>query len=101
MMSCVEASPRFSTDDGQELDRFSMSTSQHQDLEPRAQMLAQHTMRNAVLPDIYAGKAKIDTLFDLISRVQLALCDAARLAADSPDLLLAGSGWKGAGLFRP
>ncbi|KAL1529825.1 hypothetical protein AB1Y20_000757 [Prymnesium parvum] len=59
LLNVAEASGAFSSVEASEVGRFSLSTAQSSDLEPVAAMLQEHTMRSAVLPDIYAGKAKV------------------------------------------
>jgi len=96
----AEASAAFTSVESCEVGRFSMSTSQASDLEPVAAMLQAHSLRASVLPDIYAGKAKVARIFDLLVRAHLALRSARRALAADPSLLGTGdASWGSAGPF--
>ena len=76
-MLCVsEASPYLDTETAQAHGRFSKSTAQNADLEPRAAMLARHDLASSALPSIYANKAKVAKVFDHLARAQLVLQEA-------------------------
>lgn len=100
LLNVAEASGAFSSVEATEIGRFSLSTAQSHDLEPVAALLQAHTMRASVLPDIYAGKAKVARVFDLLAKAHLTLvCARAALALDPA---LPGSGdasWGAAGPF--
>jgi len=66
LLNFAMASPAFSEVDCNEFGRFSGSTAQSTDLTPTEAMLNQHSLRCAVLPEIYAGKAKVDTALSLV-----------------------------------
>jgi len=77
LLNVVEASASLSPDtDGAEAGRFSGSTAQNTDLEPVAAMLRQHSLRSAQLPGIYAGKAKVEKVFDRMVAIQRVLVAA-------------------------
>ena len=68
LLNFAMASPAFNEVDCNEVGRFSGSTAQSKDLTPTAAMLSKHSLRCAVLPEIYAGKTKVDTALSLIER---------------------------------
>lgn len=100
LLNVAEASGAFSPVEACEIGRFSLSTAQSPDLEPVASMLQAHSTRASVLPGIYAGKAKVARVFDLLAKAQLVL--RAAYAALSADPSLVGTGdasWGAAGPF--
>ncbi|KAL1527637.1 hypothetical protein AB1Y20_009023 [Prymnesium parvum] len=101
LLNVAEASGAFSSVESTEIGRFSLSTAQSHDLEPVAALLQAHTMRASVLPNIYAGKAKVARVFDLLAKAHLTLVGA-RAALALLDPALPGSGgasWGSAGPF--
>ena len=68
LLRLAEASPRFSVLDCNEIGRFCGSVSQSPDLIPTAALLQRHTARCAVLPAIYAGPDKLQTVALLLVR---------------------------------
>ncbi|KAL1523964.1 hypothetical protein AB1Y20_018880 [Prymnesium parvum] len=100
LLNVAEASAAFTPVEACEVGRFSMSTSQSSDLEPVAAMLQAHSLRASVLPDVYAGKAKVARVFDLLVKAHLALRSARRALAADPALLSTGdASWGSAGPF--
>ena len=93
LLNVAEAIPTMSALDANEVGRFSGSISQAADLEPREQMLAAHDLRAAVLPAIYAGKAKVSKVFDLLARIQRAMSDAVARAPGGYTSLPLEGGW--------
>ena len=57
-LNVAESSPLFDSIEATEVGRFSGSTAQDSDLEPREAMLRAHTQRVSVLPAIYASLSK-------------------------------------------
>ena len=100
LLNVAEASPDAFTDvQANALGRFSQSTAQQPDLEPVEAMLRQHELAAAVLPSIYAGKAKVSRAFDLLARAQLVLERAAQRALGDPSCLPHTGGWSADGPF--
>ncbi|KAL1503030.1 hypothetical protein AB1Y20_011099 [Prymnesium parvum] len=100
LLNVAEASAAFTSVEACEVGRFSMSTSQSSDLEPVAAMLQAHSMRASVLPDIYAGKAKVARVFDLLVKAHLTLRSARRAMSANPSLATTGvASWGLAGPF--
>lgn len=100
LLNVAEASGAFSSVEASEVGRFSMSTAQNPDLEPVAAMLKAHSLRASVLPDIYAGKAKVARVFDLLVKAHLVLRDACERLANDPSLPGTGdASWGSAGPF--
>ncbi|KAL1500661.1 hypothetical protein AB1Y20_013309 [Prymnesium parvum] len=84
LLNVAEASGAFSSVESTEIGRFSLSTAQSHDLEPVAALLQAHSMRASVLPDIYAGKAKVARVFDLLAKTHLILIAARAALARDP-----------------
>ncbi|KAL1496473.1 hypothetical protein AB1Y20_016427 [Prymnesium parvum] len=100
LLNVAEASAAFTPVEACEVGRFSMSTAQSPDLEPVAAMLQAHSLRASVLPDIYAGKAKVARVFDLLVKAHLTLRSARRALASDPSLVSVGdASWGLAGPF--
>mmetsp|Transcript_2921 Transcript_2921/g.6866 ORF Transcript_2921/g.6866 Transcript_2921/m.6866 type:complete len:749 (-) Transcript_2921:86-2332(-) len=100
LLNVAEASAAFTSVEACEVGRFSLSTSQSPDLEPVAAMLQAHSLRASVLPDVYAGKAKVARVFDLLVKAHLALRSARRALVANPALLATGdASWGSAGPF--
>ena len=62
-------------------------------------MLRRHELAAAVMPSIYAGKAKVARSFDLLARAQLVLERAAQRAFVDPSCLSHTGGWSADGPF--
>ena len=82
-LNVAEASPLFDALEATEVGRFSGSTAQNTDLEPREAMLRAHTQRVSVLPAIYGGLAKVAKVFDAICKLHLVGCAAVRILRSS------------------
>ena len=93
LLSVCEASPYLSEEHAIEVGRFSASTAQRADLEPRAQMLLQHKLRCAALPAIYARKSCVLSAFDKLCTVHRVLVNAATLGVRRPELLPVEGDW--------
>ena len=93
LLCCAESHPGIDATFANELGRFSGSTAQSDDLEPVQAMLRAHALRCAVLPDIYAGKARVGTAFDRLARMQRVLRSAALRARADPSLLSRDDPW--------
>jgi hypothetical protein len=77
LLNVAEAAPSLSLSaDGVEFGRFGGSTAQNTDLEPTQAMLRQHELRSAQLPSIYAGKAKVETVFSRLTSLQTVVTTA-------------------------
>jgi hypothetical protein len=86
LLNVVEASRSLdAATDGLESGRFAQSTAQAPDLEPVEAMLHEHRLRSVALPDIYAGKAKVEKVFDRAVAVHAVLRAAAAAASASSD----------------
>lgn len=73
LLNCAEASSEFDDVDANAIGRFSGSTAQDPDLEPVEAMLQRHALSSSILPQIYAGKAKVSKAFDLLARLHCTL----------------------------
>jgi len=92
-LNACEASSSLTTADAHEIGRFSMSTAQCAELEPTAALLAHHELQSAVLPNLYAGHARVEKAFDRLTRFELLLRSATARAATSEKSLPLEGGW--------
>ena len=101
LLNVAEDSPAFTESEAHAVGRFSGSTAQLGDLEPRDAMLRAHDLRCAVLPAIYAGKAKVKKAFDLLARLHLLQRDAFAHARATPDRVVmhGPEAWGETGVF--
>lgn len=95
LLNVAEAMASMTPTESNEVGRFSGSTSQQSDLEPKEQMLAAHDLRSAILPAIYAGKAKVVKIFNLLARIQRAMTNVVGRLGDGGYLELPlEDGWE-------
>jgi hypothetical protein len=87
MISVSEKSPHLDSLDATEVGGFSGATAQSADLEPREEMLRQHTLRLSVLPAIYSGKVRVRSVLDRICSFESAVSDAIDRVAVDPSIL--------------
>ena len=99
-ISVMEASPAFTPVQQNELARFSGSVAQNDDLMPVASMLQRHELRCAVLPAIYANKAKVEKILDLLVKLSAVMRYAALLVTADPSLLELDGGWDASGAIH-
>ena len=94
VLNFMDASPEFDAHDSNEFGRFSGSTAQQNDLAPVAAMLHQHSLRAAVLPDIYATSSRVSLALDRVVRVQESLRRWACLLASGEVQAPHEDGWE-------
>jgi hypothetical protein len=86
ILQLAEASPLFDADDQRELGRFCGSTAQADFLVPSAALLERHTARCAVVPAMYAGPEKLESLTRLMARAAAVMRTAVRRALEADDV---------------
>lgn len=80
-LQCVcRASPRLGREDAQEFGAFSQSATKMPHLQPRAELLRQHDLRAAVLPDMYARDAVVEQIVARFVRLEAVLVSAVSAA---------------------
>lgn len=100
MCVCEASTTEISPTEANELARFSGSILQQRDLEPTADLMQRHSVRSKVMPAIYADKAKVVKVLDIICKVQMALEGAHTRAAADPMLVTHGdASWGSQGPF--
>ena len=93
LLNVAEASDEFSETEANAIGRFSGSVAQSPDLEPDAALLRRHALDCAVLPNIYARAARVQTAFDLLARMHRQLRRIAQRFARGSLVLPRVAGW--------